>query len=270
MEIFQYEFMQNAFAAGVLIAVLAPIIGVFVVLKRMSLIGDSLAHASLAGVALGMLFKFYPFYGALLFSAGAGIVIELIRSSFRKYAEISLAVVLSGGMGLAVVLISLNRSLNADLFSYLFGSIIAVTSQDLKIILVLGAVILISVYVLRHYLFAIIFDEEAARVSGIPVSNVNLYFTVLTAITVALSVRVVGTLLVSALIVIPTAISLQISRSFRATFVVAVIVAQVSVLAGMYASFVWDLAPGGTIVLTAVAILILVILWKGCLSCRNA
>ncbi|MDI3481666.1 MAG: zinc transport system permease protein [Tepidanaerobacteraceae bacterium] len=262
MYILTFDFMQRALVAGVITAVLASSIGVFVVLRRMSLVGDSLSHAALSGVAAGMLFGFYPFYGALAFSALAALFIEYIRKAFERYAEVALAVVMSGGMGLAVVLISLGKSFNADLFSYLFGSLVAVSPSDAWIICGVGLFILLSLVILFRELFAIAFDEESARLSGIPVDAVNTYFTLLTALAVALSVRVVGTLLVSALMVIPAAVSLQTAKSFRATFGIAVGVAVFSVISGLYISFILNLAPGGTIVLIATAILMTVISTK--------
>jgi len=262
MYIFSFDFMQRAFIAGIITAVLASAMGVFVVLKRMSLVGDSLSHAALSGVAAGMLFGFYPFYGALVFSALAALFIEVIRKAFDKYAEVALAVVMSGGMGLAVVLISLGHSFNADLFSYLFGSLVAVSPSDVWVISGVGIFIIVSLAVLSRELFSITFDEESARLSGIPAGTINTYFTLLTALAVALSVRVVGTLLVSALMVIPAAVSLQTARSFRATFVIAIAVAVFSVISGLYISFIFDLAPGGIIVLIAAAILIAVIAAK--------
>ncbi len=259
MNILAFDFMQRAFLAGIITAVLTSSMGVFIVLKRMSLIGDSLSHAALSGVAVGMLFGFYPFYGALIFSVIAAFLIEVIRKAFDKYAEIALAVVMSGGMGLAVVLISLGKSFNADLLSYLFGSLIAVSKSDLWLISLMGLVIVFSLIILRKELFAITFDEEASRVQGIPVDKVNMYFTVLTAIAVALAVRVVGTLLVSALMVIPAAVSLQTAKSFKQTFGISVGVAVFSVISGLFISFIFDLAPGGTIVLIASSILMIII-----------
>jgi zinc transport system permease protein len=258
--------MQRAFLAGIITALLASVIGVFVVLRRMSMVGDSLSHAALAGVAGGMLFGFYPFYGALIFSALAAILIEIIREAFKEYSEVALAVVMSGGMGLAVVLISIGKSFNEDLMSYLFGSLVAVSSQDVNIISIAGLFIIVSMVLLHRELFSITFDEEAAGLSGIPVRAVNIYFTLMTALVVALSVRVVGALLISALMVIPAAVSLQLARSFKSTFVISAIVAVFSVITGLYSSFVFDLAPGGTIVLIASIILMIVLIVKGASS----
>ncbi|HHW04214.1 MAG TPA: metal ABC transporter permease [Thermoanaerobacterales bacterium] len=263
MYIFTFDFMQRAFIAGIITAVLVSAMGVFVVLRRMSLVGDSLSHVALSGVAAGMLFGFYPFYGALAFAALAALFIEAIRKAFSKYAEVALAVVMSGGMGLAVVLISLGKSFNADLFSYLFGSLVAVSPSDVRVISTVGFFILLSLAVLYRELFSVTFDEEAARLSGIAVGAVNTYFTLLVALAVALSIRVVGALLVSALMVIPAAVSMQIARSFKATFAVAVGVAVLSVVSGLFISFAFDVAPGGTIVLIAAAILTVVLIIKG-------
>lgn len=262
MEILAYDFMQRAFIGGIITAILASSMGIFIVLKRMSLIGDSLSHAALSGVALGMLFGFYPFYGALIFSVLAAFLIEIIRRAFDQYAELALGVVMSAGMGLAVVLISIGKSFNADLLSYLFGSLVAVSRADLVLIGLLGLIILISLKVLSRELFAITFDEEAAQVQGMAVEKINIYFTVLTALAVALAVRVVGTLLVSALMVIPAAISLQTAKSFKQTFIIAISVAILSVIGGLYTSFIFDLAPGGTIVLILSAILMIILIIK--------
>jgi len=266
MGMLSFQFMQRAFAAGIITALLASVMGVFIVLRRMSMVGDSLSHAALAGVAGGMLFGIYPFYGALIFSGAAAVLIEIIRAAFKKYSEVALAVVMSGGMGLAVVLISLGKSFNADLMSYLFGSLVAVSYQDVEIISILGFFIIASVILLYRELFSITFDEEAAAVLGIPVKWVNFYFTIMTALVVALSVRVVGALLISALMVIPAAVGLQLAKSFKSTFIIAIAVALFSVVTGLCISFAFDLAPGGTIVLIASGILVVAICLKGGLS----
>lgn len=262
MYILSFGFMQRALAAGIITAVLSSVMGVFIVLRRMSLVGDSLSHSALAGVAAGMLFGFYPFYGALIFSIIAALLIEFMRGAFQKYAEVALAVVMSGGMGLAVVLISLGKSFNADLFSYLFGSLMAVSPSDVWVISIVGLFIIISIVLMYRELFSVTFDEEAAKLSGVPVKAVNVFFTMLTALSVALSVRVVGTLLVSALMVIPAAVSLQTAGSFKSAFVISLAVGLFSVVGGLFASFAFDLAPGGTIVLIASAILLIVLLYK--------
>lgn len=257
LELFSFEFMQRAFAAGLLVAVICPLIGTFVVMRRLSMIGDTLSHASLAGIAAGMLGGFYPLAGALVFSIAAAIGIEKLRKRFSQYAELSISIVLSASIGLAVVLISLAKSFNADLMSYLFGSIIAVNMMDIYIILALSIIILVSVWLLYKEFFYMSFDEEGAELAGIPVSALNTYFTVLTAMTIVVSMRVVGMLLVSSLMVVPVACSLLVSKSFKNTIFLSVIYALISVIVGLFTSYYFDLAPGGSIVLTSVFLLLI-------------
>ncbi|MGI6585020.1 MAG: metal ABC transporter permease [Gracilibacteraceae bacterium] len=261
-ELFNYGFMQRAFAAGLLVAVICPLIGTFVVMRRLSMIGDTLSHASLAGIAAGMLGGLYPLWGALLFSLIAAIGIEKLRKRFSQYAELSISIVLSASIGLAVVLISLANSFNADLMSYLFGSIIAVNALDIYIILGLSIIILVSVGLFYKEFFYMAFDEEGAELAGMPVSGLNVYFTVLTAMTIVVSMRVVGMMMVSSLMVVPVACSLLISKSFKNTIFLSVIFALISVVIGLFSSYWLDLAPGGSIVLTSIFILIAVLAVK--------
>ena len=258
-ELFSYEFMQRAFAAGLLVAVICPLIGTFIVMRRLSMIGDTLSHASLAGIAAGMLGGIYPLWGALIFSIAAAIGVEKLRKRFSQYAELSISIVLSASIGLAVVLISLAKSFNADLFSYLFGSIIAVTTLDIYTILALSVIILGSVLLLYKEFFYMAFDEEGAELAGIPVAALNIYFTVLTAMAIVVSMRVVGILMVSSLIVVPVACGLLISKSFKNTIFLSVVFALISVFVGLLTSFYFDLAPGGSIVLTSVLILLIIL-----------
>jgi zinc transport system permease protein len=262
LELLNYEFMQRAIAAGLLVAVICPLVGIFVVMRRLSMIGDTLSHASLAGIAAGMLGGFYPLLGALVFSLSAAIGVEQLRKRFPQYAELSISIVLSASIGLAAVLISLANSFNADLMSYLFGSIIAVNMLDIYTILALSVIIIISVWLLYKEFFYMTFDEEGAELAGIPVSALNIYFTVLTAMTIVVSMRVVGMLMVSSLMVVPVAAGLLISKSFKNTVFLSVAFAVISVIVGLLTSYYFDLAPGGSIVLTSVFILLAVIAVK--------
>jgi zinc transport system permease protein len=261
-ELFNYEFMQRAFAAGLLVAVICPLIGTFVVMRRLSMIGDTLSHASLAGIAAGMLGGLYPLWGALIFSLIAAIGVEKLRKRFSQYAELSISIVLSASIGLAVVLISLANSFNADLMSYLFGSIIAVSMLDIYIILALSIIIIASVWLFYKEFFYMAFDEEGAELAGIPVAKLNMYFTVLTAMTIVVSMRVVGMMMVSSLMVIPVACGLLTSKSFKNTIFLSVIFALISVIIGLFSSYFFDLAPGGSIVLTSVFVLLIVLTVK--------
>lgn len=253
-EILQYGFMQRALLAGVMIGIIAPLIGVFIVLRRLSLIADTLAHVALAGIAASLLIRVHPFAGALTAVLLGAVGIERLRVSGRLFGEAALAVFLSGGVAVAVVLISLAKGFNVDLFSVLFGAITLVQPADLWAILVLGLLVLGAIAVFSKELFAITFDEEAARVQGVPVGLLNLLLTTLVALTVVVAMRIVGVLLTSALIAIPAITALRLARSFRQTLGVAVLCSLVSVLVGMVAAFYLDIAAGGAIVVVALAL----------------
>jgi zinc transport system permease protein len=253
-EILQYGFMQRALLAGLMIGIIAPAIGTFLVLRRLSLIADTLAHVALAGVALGLLVGLHPAVGALAVGIAGAVGVERLRVSGRLFAEAALAIFLSGGLALAVVLLGLAGGFNVDLFTYLFGSVTAVRSQDLWGILALGLGVIGAIVLFYKELFALTFDEEAARVQGVPVDTLNLLITFLAAITVVVAMRVVGVLLTSALIVIPAVTALRIAQSFRGALWIAIGASVTAVLAGMTAAFYFDLAAGGAIVLTAIVL----------------
>lgn len=247
-EILKYGFMQRALLAGLMIGTIAPTIGVFLVLRRLSLIADTLAHVALAGVAVGLLLGVHPVLGALAVTVIGAIGIERLRASGRLFGEAALAIFLSGGLAAAVIIISLAGGFNVSLFSYLFGTITAVQSRDLWVILILGLAVLGAVALFYKELFAITFDEEGARVQGVPVDALNLLVTFLVAVTVVVAMRVVGILLVSALVVIPAATALRVARNFRSTLWIAALASLIAVLAGMTASFYLGIAAGGAIV----------------------
>ena len=261
LEVLKYGFMQRAFLAGIVIAVVCPAVGIFLVLRRMSMIGDTLSHVALAGVAGGMLGGIYPVYSALGVSILAALAIEKLSKEYEQYKELSIAIILSAGIGLATIFISLGNS-NSAIFSYLFGSIGLVSWWDIRIIFVLGFIVLVSILFFYRSLFYIAFDEEAARLAGVPVKWVNLYFIILIAMTIAISMRTVGVLLVSSLMIIPVATGLQISRGFMQTFIYSILFGISSVLIGLFISSYVDLAPGGTIVVSSILILVIIILIK--------
>lgn len=262
LEIFQYSFMVRALLAGVAIGVVAPLIGTFLVAKRYALIADSLAHVSLAGVALGVLLGINPLFGALGTAVAAAYVIERLRAGQRLTAETALAMFLSSGLAIAVVLIGLAKQVNIDLMSFLFGSITTVTTQDIWIISGLAALI-ITVLALGYRSFMYVaFDESQAQVSGLRTRLLNQTLMFLAALMVVVSLRIVGGLLIGALTVMPVAAASQIAKSFRQTMVLAVLLGLVAVLVGLVLSFYLDLAAGGTIVLTALAIFLLSLLGR--------
>jgi zinc transport system permease protein len=251
LSIFEYSFMVRAFAAGITIGIVAPLIGTFLVAKRYSLIADSLAHVSLAGVGLGLLLGINPILGALAVAVAVAFLIERLRSQGRLSGELALAMFLSSGLAVAVVLIGIARKVNVDLFSFLFGSITTVRPVDLWIILPLAAIVVAFITLMYKELAYIAFDDEQAKVSGLPVGFLNQALVVLTAVTVVASLRIVGGLLIGAMMVIPVAAAMQVARSLKQTVIYAVIFGLGSVIIGLFAAYYLGLAAGGSIVIVA-------------------
>ncbi|MFZ2556003.1 MAG: metal ABC transporter permease [Minisyncoccia bacterium] len=258
LDIFQYGFIVRGLEAGIIVAAIAPLIGIFLVLRRYSLIADTLAHVSLAGIALGLLLNINPIFTALGTTVAASLGIDRLRTSKRIYGESALALFLSGSLALATVLLSYGNGLNTNLFKYLFGSIVTVTQNDVYTIAALGVVVIALLTAFYKELVYISFDEEAARVSGIPVQTINTILIVLAALTISLAIPVVGVLLIAALIVIPVITTLQLRQSFAKTILYAEVVSLFSVLSGIFLSFYLDLSTGGTIVLIMLAIFLTV------------
>ncbi len=256
MEIFQYDFMLRAFAAGIIVGLICPVVGLFVALRRMSMISDALSHVCLAGVAAGLLSGVHPILSASVFAVAGALGIEKLRDVFKAYSEISIAIILSMGIALGAILLDLGKGYNASFMSYLFGSIVAINQTDLIIIAVTGLTILGLVLLLKKELFFISFDEEGAELSGMPVKLITITFTALTALTIAIAIRVVGILLVSSLIVLPVAAAMRLAKSFREAMIISVILGEVAIIIGLFASFYINLAPGGAIVMTSVIILL--------------
>jgi zinc transport system permease protein len=256
-EFLQYGFMHRAFAAGVITALICPAIGVFLVPRRLSLIADTLAHVALAGVALGLLVGVSPVVGALVVTLGGAIGMERLRAGGALSGDAALAVFLSGGFAVAVVLISLARGFNADLFAILFGSILTVGPADVWLIVALGAVVAATIGTFYRQLLAITLNEDLARTSGVPVTALNLMLTVLTALTTVVAMRMVGVLLVSAMIVIPTLTGFALGQSFKKALLIAIAAALASVTGGLVAAYYLRLAAGGAIVITALVVLAL-------------
>ncbi len=250
---FDSEFMRLAFAAGAVVGLVAPAVGFFLVQRRMSLIGDGIGHVAFAGVALGVLLDVSPVVTALVAAVLGGVAIEWLRATRRTAGDQALALVFYTGIAAGVVLISAAGALDVDLFSYLFGSILTVTREDVAIVVVLGAAALATVGLLYRALTGVVLDEEAAVVTGVPVALLNLVIVVLAAITVAVSMRIVGILLIAALMVLPVMAASRLAWSLRSTLVLAMAIGLASVLAGLTTAYYGDLPPGGTIVLLAAA-----------------
>lgn len=262
LAIFQYDFMIRAFIVGLIVGVIAPIIGLFLIVRRYSLFADTLSHVSLLGVAIGLLINTQPVFTAVVVAVLGAIGIERLEERTKIYGESILALFLSGSLALATVLISLSGGFNVNLLNFLFGSITTVQTTDLYFISTLGAVVLVTVYLLYKELFYISFDEEAAKVSGLPVRVLSLILIILAAITVALSIRIVGVLLIGALMVIPGITAMQFKQSFRVTMFYAIALSVLSVILGLFLSFYVGLASGGSIVVVAMTFFLLSILLK--------
>ncbi len=258
--LFQYGFVLRGLEAGIIVAFIAPLIGIFLVLRRYSLIADTLSHVSLAGIALGLLLGINPIFTALGITIVSSLGIERLRTTKRVYGESALALFLSGSLALATVLLSIAKGFNTNLFNYLFGSIVTVTGSDVYTIAILAVITVAVLSAFYKELVYITFDEDAAKVSGIPTKWINTILIILAAITVSLSIPVVGILLIAALIVIPVVAALQLKKSFSATILYAEIISLFSVISGIVVSFYFDLSTGGTIVLIMLAIFVLLLL----------
>ena len=248
---FDLAFMQRALAAGLVVGAFAPLIGTFLVQKRMSLIGDGIGHVAFAGVGAGLLLGIWPVWTALLFAVIGALGVDFLRSRGKASGDVALALFFYSGIALGVVLISLGGGLNANILTYLFGQPLTVTASEIRVIAVLGAAIAIAMWTVRRVMFAVVTDEDWARVAGLPTGFMNSLLAVLTACAVVAAMRVVGILLVAALMVLPVASAQLLARSFRATLLWSVGIGMGSVVVGLTASRIWNLAPSGVIVLAA-------------------
>ena len=249
MSILQYGFMQRAFLVGILLAVITPCIGITIVLKRMSMIGDALSHSSLAGVVLGLILGVNPVAGAVVMCIVAALGIEAIRKKIPRYSEVAISIVMSAGIGLAGVLSGFVEN-GASLNSFLFGSIVSISEGELALVVVISVLVLAAVLFFYRELFYIGFDENAARISGVSVRNINFLFTILTALTV------------SSMLVVPVACGMQMAKSYKGTLVCAIAVAVCTTVIGLFLSYYAGLKPGGMIVLLEVAWFVIVMAVK--------
>lgn len=248
---FDREYMQLALGAAVVVGICAPLIGTFLVQKQMALMGDGVGHLAFAGVAAGLLLEVWPTWSALVVAILGALAIDRLQRRGRATGDLALAIVFYGGIALGVVLISRSGAGGLSIVEYLFGSILTVTSDDLVVIVGLGLAIVATLAVFGRPLLATVLDPEVARVAGLPVDASSAILSVLTAVTVVTAMRVVGVLLVAALMVLPVASSRLLARSFRGTLLLAVLIGVGSAIVGLAAARVWALAPGGAIVLAA-------------------
>ena len=245
--------MRLALASGAIVGVLAPAVGFFLVQRRMSLIGDGIGHVAFAGVAAGYLLGISPVATALAASLAGAVAIEWLRARRRTAGDQALALVFYTGIAAGVVLISAAGALDVNLFAFLFGSILTVTRSDLILVAVLGGIGLATIALLYRALAAVVLDEEGARVAGVPIGPLNIVVAALAALTISLSMRIVGILLIAALMVLPVIAATRVAWSMRSTLLLGMAIGLVSVLGGLTIAYYADLPPGGTVVLLAAA-----------------
>lgn len=252
-----YEFMQRALIAGVLISIPTSLLGVYLVLKQLSLIGDGLAHASFGGIAAGFLLNVQPLLSAIVFTVGASLGIDRLVRKHHAEGDAAIALTYSFGMALAVTLIGYTNGFNANLFTYLFGSLLSVSTLDL--LLMFGTALMTLAYVVfrRDEMLQIIFNEEVAAVHGFRPTMASSIVTLMVGMTIVVAVRAVGILLVTALLVVPPMIALQVSRSFRESLVLSLLSSMTAILSGILLAYRFDLPPSGIIVLVMVGLYVI-------------
>jgi zinc transport system permease protein len=264
MDLFAYDYMQRALAGALIIGLVAPSLGIYLVQRKLSLIGDGIGHVALTGVGVGLLLDRSPVLTAVVVAALGAIGVELVRERGRTSGDLALALLFYGGIAGGVVLVGLSDdSTNANLMQFLFGSLTTTSGTDLTVIAILGGAVLLTMVALRPALFAVCHDEEYARVSGLPVRTLNLLMAVTTAVTVTIAMRTVGLLLVSALMVVPVAAAQQVTRGFRGTMAAAMGIGLSAAAVGVWASAEADTAPGATIVIVAIAAFVAVTVGGG-------
>ena len=252
-EIFEFGFMQHAIIAGVAVAISCSIIGLFLVLRRQSLFGDAMSHAAFGGIAIGLFTNVYPIWTALIVAVCSALGITKLQQSTKVISpDSAVGILLSSGLAVGIVLIGLSGGFTLDLYSFLFGSILLINNQDVWTISILSIVILLIIFIIYRKLVYITFDEEQATVSGINAEYINYLFIVLASITVITSIRLVGVLLISSLVVIPNITAIMFGKGFKKTIAISVSLSVFSVVTGIIISFILNLAPGGTIVLTSI------------------
>lgn len=257
---FLYGFMRQAFQASFLISIIAPILGLFLILRRQTLLADTLSHVSLVGVALGLLLGVAPTWTNIVVVIFASILLEYIRIIYKSYTEISVAIMMSGGMALALVLMSFNDTTAMSLNTFLFGSIVTISTDQVLFLLVLTLLIITLYIFFRRPMYVLTFDEETAFTSGLPVRMMSIAFNVITGVAIAIIMPIVGALLVSAILILPAAISMRLSKSFTGVILIGIILAVIGMSSGLTISYYQGTPPGATITLVFLVIFFIVIL----------
>ncbi len=261
-EILSYSFIHRAIVSGIAIAILCSVVGMFLVLRRYSLFGDAIAHSSFGGIAMGLLLGIYPIWTAYIISLSSAIIITKIKKKFDISGESSVAILLSSGISIGLILISISGGFTIDIFSFLFGSILLVNVEDTIIIILLTISILIIISLLYRQILYSTFNEEQAQISGIRVGQINYLLISIAGITVVTSIQLVGILLISSLLVIPNITAILYGKSFKKTMVLSITISVSSVITGILLSYVLDITSSGTIVLISILIFAVTICMK--------
>ena len=260
--LFGYQFFQNALIGGIITAIVCGIVGLFLILKKEAMIGDGLSHTAFGGIAIGLMLGINPILTALATSILAVFAISYMRRKKIATSDSAIAIMLAIGFSTGLIIISITGGFNIELFSYLFGSILTITFSDLLLVFILGTIVLLFIGFFRRELLSMIFDEEDSKIRGIPTNHITILFDLLTAITIVLSIKVIGTILVVALLVIPGLCALKLNLSFKKTLLTTALFSTISTTTGILVSTIFNIITAGIIVLVLVTFFIITLIYK--------
>ena len=252
--------MRQAFQASFLISLIAPILGLFLILRRQTLLADTLSHVSLVGVALGLLLGVNPTWTNLFVVVLISVLLEYIRAAYKSYSEISIAILMSGGMAVALVFMSLSDGSSMSLNNFLFGSIVTISLEQVLFLLFITIGVLLLYIIFKRPMYVLTFDEETAFTAGLPVQMMSIAFNVITGMTIAVVMPIVGALLVSAIMILPAAISMRLSKSFTGVILIGIVIAMIGMFGGLATSYYVGTPPGATITLIFLVLFFIVLI----------
>lgn len=262
LELLKYGFVQRAIIAGFFVAILCSTLGIFLVLRKLSLIGDGLAHVTLTGVALGLLLKIYPLYVSIPVTLISSFGILKIMEKTKLSGDAAIGVISSAGIAIGIIIASIAGGFNIDLFSFLFGNILTISKEEMLLSIFLSLFVIGVILVSYYQIISITFDEELAKVSGINTKRINVILILLTALTVVLSMKIVGIILVSSFLILPSVSALQIAKSFKSAIMLSCLFGVSSVILGIIISFVFNIPTGATIVITILVIFLITLCYS--------